>query len=332
MIDILKANNEIWELFTRKEEYIKTDIFIHGRFPYYLSRNRDILTPIVSKFLMENNFKFLFPNNHKFAVCLTHDVDNLIFPLNSRIEGFISHKSLIKVLKNPYQNLKETIKLEKKYNATSSFYFLADESRYELEYIDNELGYIVDNGWEVGLHGGYNTYIDINAINQEKEELKKIVNREILGYRSHYLQFRIPDTWMLLSKAGFRYDTTLGFAEVVGFRNGMCHPFKPFNLDLNKEINIFEIPPTIMDNTLFEYMNLDSEYAWKMIKTLIDTVEKFNGIITIVWHNKSMTDLKLNIYEKILNYCSNKKAWLTSGENILKWWENENFLGDGDKL
>ena len=331
MIELLKSNKEIWEIFTRKEEYDKTEAYIHGRFPYYLSKYRDILNPIVSKFLVENGFKFHFPDDHKFAVCLTHDVDNLIYPLNSRIEDFISHKSILKFLKNPYQNLKETMKLEEKYNATSSFYFLADSSRYDLEGIKDELNYIVDNGWEVGLHGVYNSYIDINAIKQEKERLKEILKREVIGYRSHYLQFKIPDTWTFLSEAGFRYDTTLGFAEVAGFRNGMCHLFKPFNLNSDKEINIFEIPLTIMDNTLFEYMSLDSEYAWKMIKTLVDTVEKFNGVITIVWHNKNMTGLRLILYEKILKYCGNKKAWMTSGENILKWWENKNLLGDGDK-
>ena len=106
MIELLKSNKEIWEIFTRKEEYDKTEAYIHGRFPYYLSKHRDILNPIVSKFLVENGFKFYFPDDHKFAVCLTHDVDNLIYPLNSRIEDFISHKSILKFLKNPYQNYK----------------------------------------------------------------------------------------------------------------------------------------------------------------------------------------------------------------------------------
>jgi hypothetical protein len=60
-----------------------------------------------------------------------------------------------------------------------------------------------------------------------------------------------------------------------------------------------------------------------LAKMLIDTVEKHNGIITILWHNTYMVDDKLKFYEKILNYCYEKKAWMTSGEEIRDEWKKE---------
>ena len=119
--------------------------------------------------------------------------------------------------------------------------------------------------------------------------------------------FKVPDTWELLSRAGFKYDTTFAYADCVGFRNGMCHPFKPFNLNTNKEIDILEIPLTIMDATIFLHMNIDQKRAWDLTKQLIDTVEQYNGVITILFHNDTYKlEENLKFYEKLLKYCSEK--------------------------
>lgn len=74
---LLKQNKELWDLFTRKEEYNLQILDQYGRFPYYLSRYRNVLEPDVSKFLIENglNLEIEYPENKKFAVCLTHDID-----------------------------------------------------------------------------------------------------------------------------------------------------------------------------------------------------------------------------------------------------------------
>jgi hypothetical protein len=103
---------------------------------------------------------------------------------------------------------------------------------------------------------------------------------------------------------------------MVGFRNGMCHPFRPFNLNTNKEIEILEIPLAIMDVTLFEnYLKLDARRAWEITKLLIDNVRSCNGVLTVLWHNTLMLkDLKF--YEKILEYCNRNNALMTSGEEI----------------
>ena len=172
----------------------------------------------------------------------------------------------------------------------------------------------------MGLHGGHNAYNTLDEIKTKKKRLEKVLGNKVVGYRNHFLKFKVPDTWELLSKAGFKYDSTFGYADCVGFRNGMCHPFRPFNLDTNREINILELPLTIMDCTLFDYMRLDFDKVWDVTKMLIDSVEKHKGIITILWHNSYMVDDKLKFYEKILNYCYDKGAWMTSGEEIWELW------------
>ncbi len=341
MIEGLESNKRLWGLFTKKEEYGPLLLDQYKRFPYYLSKHRNILEPEVSDFLIRSRLKVTYPEGRKFAICLTHDIDavhlsNLAIVYEAvqalqKLQVTKSFKILLsKVKKNPNAvlNIRKFMDLEAKYGAKSSFYFLALDKKnrdfnYRIDELNEELRNIIDNGWEVGLHGGHEAYNNLNQVKKEKERLENVIGKKVIGYRNHFLRFKVPTTWELLKEAGFGYDTTFGYADCVGFRNGMCHPFKPFNLNTNEYIDILEIPLTIMDGTLFDYMKLDMKQAWEITKRIIDTVEKHNGVMTILWHS-SMDDEKLEFYERLLKYCYDKNAWMTSGEEIWRWWsEND---------
>jgi len=352
--DSLKSNEELWDLFVKKEEYNPEFLDEHQRFPHYLSKHRNVFEPIVSTYLVRSGLKIDYPREKKFAVCLTHDIDSVYFPIigigNEILQTLLNAKlgkagkmaitnsgrlllSPFDKSKNPAHNFEEIINLEKKYGAKSSFYFLQsdkhDGNRFigcNIDRLKDELRIITENGWEVGLHGGYDTYIDQDRIKREKDKLENAAGKKVIGYRNHFLRFKIADTWELLKTAGFKYDTTFGYTDCVGFRNGMCHPFKPFNLNTGKYIDIWEIPLTIMDKTLLNYMQLDEATSWEVAKRLIDTVEEHNGVITILWHNTSMRGAKGEFYERMLQYCYEKNAWMTSAEDI---WMN--VSGENDR-
>jgi peptidoglycan/xylan/chitin deacetylase (PgdA/CDA1 family) len=334
VIELLKQNKELFDLFTRREEYNTPLLDKYQRFLHCLSRHGNIFQPEVSKFLIDNGLTVDYPEGRKFAVCLTHDIDFVNFSKSEIFFGSSRYlinsqptnalKMLFYIInkkRNPRWNFKDIMSLEEEYGAKSSFYFLAldkeDEGyNFEIQDLENELGTIGDKGWEVGLHGGHNAYNNFDEIEVEKKRLEKVSGKKVIGYRNHFLKFKVPDTWELLGKAGFKYDATLGYVDCVGFRSGMCHPFKPFNLDTNREIDILEIPLTIMDTTLFDYMKLDVEGAWNITKLLIDIVEKYEGVITILFHNTDVTKDNFNLYKNILEYCYSKRAWMTSGEEI----------------
>lgn len=334
MIKAIKENEELWKRFTREEEYSPHMRDGYDRFPYYASNERDVLEPNVSRYLLDHGFKFEYPDGQPFAVCLTHDIDTIYKSVLSK--GYETFSSLrigdIKQTfanarqflskKTPVCTFQEIIDLEARYGARSSLYFLAlspedQDYLYDISDIKEELRAIDNAGWEVGLHGGHKAYCDRGVIEVEKKRLESALGKPVIGYRNHYLRFQVPDTWDILSNTGFKYDTTLGYADCVGFRNGMCHPFKPYDLRFNREIDILEIPLTIMDCTLDQYMRLDMRKAWDVTRYLIDTVEKHHGVITILWHNTYMRGDQLKFYERILNYCKDKGALMTSGEGIL---------------
>lgn len=345
LYDEIRQHEELWDLYTRKEEYSPRQLDRYGRFVYAYSTNRDTLEPVVSKHLVDNGYEIEYPDGKQFAVCLTHDVDEIYPPLKHTL---LSTLTCLKGLdfsglkqqafwklhgkeKSPYWNFQEIMDFEEKYGARSSFYFLATDSdirrfRYNIEDLEEELGQIVDCGWEVGLHGGYYAYNNLEEILREKGRLEQALGRKVTGYRNHYLRFCVPDSWEILEKAGFGYDTTLGYPDMVGFRNGMCHPFRPYNLHTDTDISILEIPMIIMDGTLFDSVRSYDE-AWEIVKRLINTVANCQGVLTLNWHtnnfNNPFRKSWIKMYEKILNSCHGKNAWITDGEDLRIWWQKD---------
>ena len=339
----LKKNPEMWDIFTQKEEYNRKKLDRYDRLSHRVSSQNNILTPTVSDYLTKKGYHFNYEDGKKFAIFLSHDIDDINISVKQIFRSFIptpihrDHFGSIKFISSylrkerPYINFKKIIEIEKKYDATSTFFFLATRDdifgkKYQLEEIEDEISYILDNKYEIGLHTGFYSFNDLQKIKIEKEKLEKISGKRAAGVRNHVFRFKIPRTWKLLSKAGFQYDSSFGYYDMIGFRNGMCHPFHPYNVSEDKKIDILEIPACIVDIVMFSYMKINAHEAWKYIKNLIDTVEKLGGVLSIIWHNwtfcypvsyagllgKEWTKL----YEKILEYGFKKNAWLTNGKAI----------------
>lgn len=317
----------MWDIFTMKEEYKKNYEDIHGRFPYFFSKNKEIFKPVVSNYLLRNRLvEIEYPEKKKFIICLTHDIDVINYSKLKMTKDFLRSLSKIEFKKfEQLRNFKKIIEIEKKYSAKSTFFFAAlnkwdFEFNYRIEELRNDVRYIVENGFEIGLHGGYDTFNNIDKVKEEKNRLEDICLREILGYRNHYLRFKIPDSWEMLKRAGFEYDSTIGYHNCVGFKNGMSHPFKPYNLNKDNFIDIFEIPLNVMDETLFSHMCLNLDSAWKIVKSLIDETEKSKGVLTLLWHNTNFYGNMLEFYERILEYSKEKNAWITGCEDVWKFF------------
>jgi len=334
---------DLKKIFTRQDEYNQEITDIHKRSTSALSPLK-IDNPVVSEYLLERNkLNVLYPGNKKFAVCLTHDIDKLFIEKKIIIKeiikclckfSFIRLSPLLSTLSNkkngPYYNINKILEIEKQYNAKSTFFFLAldkDEKdfNYNIDGVVDVFKKIKEYDSEIGLHAGHLAYNDLKKLSQEKQKLENTINSKVIGIRNHFLKFKNPETWEIQSKAGFKYDASYGYNDVSGFRNGLCHPFTPYNSAKNEYIDILAIPLIIMDCTLDRYMQLDSENSWKYVKDFIDKTESVGGVFNLLWHNTYFTENNLNLYIKILEYCSSKGAWLTSGEKIYKWWNDNNI-------
>ena len=141
---------------------------------------------------------------------------------------------------------------------------------------------IKNAGAEVGLHGSYTAADDPARLAAEREELESLAG-PIDGHRYHYLR---GDPHRNITNLPFRYDTTLGFPDAVGFRAGIARPFRPWDLEHDGPADVLEIPLAAMDATLAEerYLGLSAKRAEPRLTALLDWAAANGGAFAILWH------------------------------------------------
>lgn len=193
---------------------------------------------------------------------------------------------------DPWWNFDKMAEQEKRLGIRSSFYFLKQEhknmdSRYQFSdaKIRNLIKRLLNDGFEVGLHGTIHSAKHESSMMNQVREMTKALGHKPRGIRQHYLRFFHPYTFRLQIKAGLKYDTSLGFAEHEGYRNGYCYPFKPYDFERDEMLDIWEIPLTMMEVTALNYRELSYEELKQSVFDLIVEARKFGGIFSLLWHN-----------------------------------------------
>jgi hypothetical protein len=139
-----------------------------------------------------------------------------------------------------------------------------------------------ETGAEIGLHGSYTAAGDPALLAEEKAELEALAG-PVLGHRYHYLR---GDPHRNIARLPFRYDTTLGFPDAVGFRAGIARPFHPWDFERDAPADVLEIPLAAMDATLAEerYLGLSAKRAEPRLNALLDWAAANGGAFSILWH------------------------------------------------
>jgi hypothetical protein len=139
-----------------------------------------------------------------------------------------------------------------------------------------------DIGAEIGLHGSYTAADDPARLADEKAKLEALAG-PVAGHRYHYLR---GDPHRNIARLPFRYDTTLGFPDAVGFRAGIARPFHPWDFERDAPADILEIPLAAMDATLAEerYLGLSAKRAEPQLTALLDWAAVNGGAFAILWH------------------------------------------------
>ena len=292
-------------------------------------------------------YKPFWQDGKKFAVCLTHDVDRAHksyqyishFVRNIRRGDFRSAMNQITSAARklqgdePYWNFDRIMEIERNLGVKSTFFFLNEQKkacifspgewrlywgRYDIK--DKSIVEVIKKldaeGWEIGVHGSYNSYRNLEMLREEKETLEEILGKRVHGISQHYCNLEIPSTWEYQEKLGFSYDASLGFVTDIGFRWGTCHPFHPFNPADGRILSLWELPIIIMDNAC-------AYKSWEDIMGIISTVERYNGLLLLRWHqavfNEREFPRRSKIYERIIETCKERNAWITNAHDIVEW-------------
>jgi len=177
---------------------------------------------------------------------------------------------------------------------------------------------VMRNGGEIGLHG-IDAWVDSASGEVEKAQIEEVTGMRVAGVRMHWLYFN-AESPALLEKAGFTYDSTVGYNETVGYRAGTTQVYKSINVS-----HLLELPMHVMDTALFypAHLGLSSEEATKRVGALIENVMKWGGVLTFNWHDRSIAPERLwgESYVGLICGLKKKGAWCSSAGNVVSWFQ-----------
>jgi peptidoglycan/xylan/chitin deacetylase (PgdA/CDA1 family) len=292
----------------------------------------------------------VWSNQYAFALALSHDVDRVAkrgqfayyIPqaiVSRRFDQLRCHLSSIVALlrgDDPYWNFERIMSLEDELGVRSTFFFLNEQGktnifkpqsmalfggRYDLdsERIKQVIRKLLAGGWEIGVHGSYNSYQDGSLLKSEKEQLENILSQPVKGIRQHYLNLDVPETWQRQAKAGFTYDSSLGYSGRVGFRWHAVHPFYPRDPLTGERIPILQLPMAMMDGPLMQ-----TDDPWREALALIDQAEQKQGVLTINWHQRAFNPWEYRerqeMYVRIIKECQQRGAWIAPLGEVAERW------------
>jgi hypothetical protein len=146
---------------------------------------------------------------------------------------------------------------------------------------------------EVGIHPSYYTSEKKELLAKEKQKLEVLLSRPVTISRQHYLRFQLPGTFMQLLEAGITEDYSMGYAELPGFRAGICTPFRFYNLSEETATQLVIHPVTYMEGSFLEDMGMQPDECITTIAQLVETVKAVKGSFVCIWHNHTLSDYKI---------------------------------------
>lgn len=145
------------------------------------------------------------------------------------------------------------------------------------------------HGVEMGVHPGYFTCGNQAELRAEVERCRAAIGEHAIGGRQHYLRWS-PETWLHWETCGLAYDSSVGYADCVGFRAGTCWPYQPWLWRENRRAKLLEIPLIVMEQSLVSpsYMGLTPEQSAAAVKDLLRKCAAVGGVFTLLWHNNCL--------------------------------------------
>jgi len=246
-----------------------------------------------------------------YSLNLTHDVDQfrrydeagkLIRALGGDIirrkSASVFLKTIKRILavragnaKDPYDSFEFIMDVSEKNNLKSCFYFMCMEKgefdwRYNISdpKVQAEIDRIAERGHRLGIHPGWNTFLDADRMSEEMKRARLAVPSLADG-RQHYLKFRFPESLTSLEKE-IETDSSLGFDSGYGFRSSVCYPYSLYHFQERRKSSLREHPLILMDTALgFKMSTEEFKAACLEMK---NEVQKYNGEFVLLWHPNNL--------------------------------------------
>jgi hypothetical protein len=287
-----------------------------------------------------------WPEGRPYALCITHDMDRLLSTIQraKRLKGkpWEACAAMLRDIpttwsrrtfpQNAYYPFATLLKLQAELGFRSALYVLFERRRwkmafaqrelqhaigvYQPSWIKTELKHFYEQGNEIGIHGSFDSYFDLEALRAEKAELESFGVKAVSGVRNHYLNYREGITPLTQRTAGFLYDSTQGFNFRSGFRVGTCFPYL--------RDGIWELPFQLMDSALRFQFRTSAERR-QSIENVTNTVRQMGGVLVANWHTHTLNPKyfaeEVEQLAQIIRRAKTDGAWIARPTDVIRHWE-----------
>lgn len=163
------------------------------------------------------------------------------------------------------------------------------DANYRPEQIKPKLARLERSGFSLELHGSYRSIVDERDLTADVEAFRRAFGTKPSGGRQHWLRYDSPRALFdAVERAGFVFDSSVGFAERPGFRSQAACPFVPYDLANERPYGFLEIPLAVMDGSLVDVMVAEKSAAKAELacEEVLERSRRWGwGGISVLWHN-----------------------------------------------
>ena len=242
---------------------------------------------------------------------ITHDIDfivkknNLMGVVKSMGGAILKRQNIPAAIriwknrgeKNPYDTFDWMLRKEE--NIEKVIYFLVGgKTRFDEPYdlhlrvFKKAIELCKERGYQIGIHPSYNTWKDEALLQKEWKKLEQAIGKEIVLTRQHFLRFSFKDTPQIIQQLGFKEDSSLGYADRIGFRCGTGFAYRLYDFDHERAFDFLEVPLVFMDSALFAEADFQPEQIRKIWAAFLSE-NRFNTKITFNFHNSRFYDARI---------------------------------------
>ena len=172
-------------------------------------------------------------------------------------------------------------------------------------------------GCELAVHG-LDAWHSVEKGRAERERVGEVTAQASVGIRMHWLLHN-PRTVEVLEEAGYAFDSTAGYNETIGYRNGTTQVFRPTGAR-----TLLELPMHIQDGALFypQRLDLSEPQAQERCQPLIDNAIKMGGVLTLLWHDRSHGPERFwgGFYLELLQKLKSLNVWFGTAGQVVSWF------------
>lgn len=149
-----------------------------------------------------------------------------------------------------------------------------------------EIRSLIAGGWTIGLHLAFDSWRSADRMAVERAALEAVAGVPVVCCRQHWLRFSWRETWKAQADAGLTLDSSLGFNDRPGFRNGCALRFRPWDPERGGPLAIEALPLLFMDSHFYSYeLHDDGSRAAAMARWL-EEVRVVGGEVSLLWHQR----------------------------------------------